>query len=144
MTGGDAYLLSPGQQMHFVLSIPELVRGKLTITLEQRGGQAMLLLRHGAVPRVSDWEQRRFALLRVEADAWDHESFYACSPQSQLRCAQPAPGLWVIGVLNYSETDPANVALRVQLNGVLSGPRWLDAASERALTRHMRVEQTNL
>ena len=68
MTGGDAYLLSPGQQMHFVLSIPELVRGKLTITLEQRGGQAMLLLRHGAVPRVSDWEQRRFALLRVEAD----------------------------------------------------------------------------
>ena len=100
----------------------------------------MLLLRHGAVPRVENWERRRFSMLRVEADVWDHEAFHRREPQAKLRCAQPMPGLWIVGVGNYSETEAATVSLKIRLDGVLGRPRWINDASELALIRRSTLE----
>ena len=134
--------LAPGQFTHWVVSVPVLVQGHLTVTLEHigGGGQPMLLLRHGAVPRVENWERRRFSMLRVEADVWDHEAFHRREPQAKLRCAQPMPGLWIVGVGNYSETEAATVSLRLRLDGVLGRPRWINDASELALIRRSTLE----
>lgn len=134
--------LAPGQFTHWVVSVPMLVQGSLTVTLEHisGGGQPMLLLRHGAVPRVENWERRRFSMLRVEADSWDHEAFHRREPQAKLRCAEPLPGLWVVGVGNYSETEGATVSLRLRLDGVLGRPRWINDASELALIRRSSLE----
>ena len=134
--------LAPGQFTHWVVSVPVLVQSHLTVTLEHigGGGQPMLLLRHGAVPRVGNWERRRFSMLRVEADVWDHEAFHRREPQAKLRCAQPMPGLWIVGVGNYSETEAATVSLRLRLDGVLGRPRWINDASELALIRRSSLE----
>lgn len=134
--------LAPGQFTHWVVSVPVLVQGHLTVTLEHigGGGQPMLLLRHGAVPRVENWERRRFSMLRVEADVWDHEAFHRREPQAKLRCAQPMPGLWIVGVGNYSETEAATVSLKIRLDGVLGRPRWINDASELALIRRSTLE----
>ena len=130
----SSFWLKAGEQAHFAISIPVLRRCSLVLVLERLSpaGEPLLLLRHEAAPRIEAWERRRASVLKVEADAWDHEGFHGGDPQARLtppsrltphasrltphaslhgdpqaclRCADLAAGLWVVGAFNYSEVQ---------------------------------------
>ena len=82
----SSFWLKAGEQAHFAISIPVLRRCSLVLVLERLSpaGEPLLLLRHEAAPRIEAWERRRASVLKVEADAWDHEGFHGGAPQARL------------------------------------------------------------
>mmetsp|Transcript_5955 Transcript_5955/g.15594 ORF Transcript_5955/g.15594 Transcript_5955/m.15594 type:complete len:673 (+) Transcript_5955:62-2080(+) len=87
-----------GQTALFHVEIP-LSCSQLVVHLHRGSGDPLLMLRHGAPPRVP----RRS---RIVADFWDQEAFNANAPDHHVAVDSQSgllvPGTWFVGLTNYN------------------------------------------